>query len=168
METAVKKAPARAAARGSFVRVGIPSKRLVTTDTTPMEYTVEIINFPPNFHHPTIRMGIFKANTHVPVPTPVTAFNKIEIPVIPPGARSLGSRKKAMLHAKRMEKTVMAKYFFTKKPPKNFFLVFPITVLLFYFFINKELPVISSGCSIPINSIKVGTISARHPPSFNP
>ena len=32
-----------------------------------------------------------------------------------------------------------------------------------YFLINKDFPVISSGCFIPINSIKVGMISAKHP-----
>ena len=32
--------------------------------------------------------------------------------------------------------------------------------------INKDFPVISFGCSIPINSIRVGAISARHPPSL--
>ena len=34
-----------------------------------------------------------------------------------------------------------------------------------YFLINNDFPVISAGCSIPIISIIVGTISARHPPS---
>ena len=41
-------------------------------------------------------------------------------------------------------------------------------ILLSYFLINKDFPVISAGCSIPINSIIVGMISARHPSSFNP
>ena len=36
-----------------------------------------------------------------------------------------------------------------------------------YFLINKDLPVISAGCSLPITSIKVGIMSARHPPSLN-
>lgn len=36
-----------------------------------------------------------------------------------------------------------------------------------YFLINNDLPVISSGWLIPIISIKVGTMSARQPPSFN-
>ena len=31
--------------------------------------------------------------------------------------------------------------------------------------INNDLPVISFGCSIPIVSINVGTMSAKHPPS---
>ena len=34
-----------------------------------------------------------------------------------------------------------------------------------YFLINRDFPVISAGCSIPITLIRVGTISARHPPS---
>lgn len=42
---------------------------------------------------------------------------------------------------------------------------FSIFFNLFYFFINKDFPVISAGCSIPIISINVGAISARHPPS---
>lgn len=35
-----------------------------------------------------------------------------------------------------------------------------------YFLINRDFPVISAGFSIPISSIRVGTISARHPPSL--
>ena len=35
-----------------------------------------------------------------------------------------------------------------------------------YFLINKDFPVISAGCSFPIISIKVGMISAKHPPSL--
>ena len=35
-----------------------------------------------------------------------------------------------------------------------------------YFLISRECPVISLGCSMPIISISVGTMSARHPPSF--
>ena len=35
------------------------------------------------------------------------------------------------------------------------------------YFTNKDFPVISSGCSIPINSINVGAISAKHPFSLN-
>ena len=39
---------------------------------------------------------------------------------------------------------------------------------LFYaFFTRRDFPVISSGCSIPISSIRVGTISARRPPSLS-
>lgn len=34
-----------------------------------------------------------------------------------------------------------------------------------YRFTSRDFPVISSGCSMPIISIKVGAISARHPPS---
>ncbi len=34
-----------------------------------------------------------------------------------------------------------------------------------YFLINNDFPVISAGCSIPIISIIVGTMSAKHPPS---
>lgn len=33
------------------------------------------------------------------------------------------------------------------------------------YFTIRDLPVISAGCSIPIISISVGTMSARHPPS---
>ena len=39
-------------------------------------------------------------------------------------------------------------------------------ISLFYFLISKDFPVISAGCSIPISSIIVGMISARHPSSF--
>ena len=35
-----------------------------------------------------------------------------------------------------------------------------------YFLINKDCPVISLGFSSPIISIRVGAMSARHPPSF--
>ena len=39
---------------------------------------------------------------------------------------------------------------------------------IFYYFLTiRDLPVISSGCFIPIHSISVGTISARHPPSLS-
>ena len=36
-----------------------------------------------------------------------------------------------------------------------------------YFLIRSDFPVISAGCSIPIISIKVGAMSAKHPPSLN-
>ncbi len=36
----------------------------------------------------------------------------------------------------------------------------------FYFLISRDSPVISLGFSIPIISIRVGTISARRPPSL--
>ena len=35
------------------------------------------------------------------------------------------------------------------------------------YFTNKDFPVISAGCSIPINSMSVGMISAKHPFSLN-
>ena len=35
------------------------------------------------------------------------------------------------------------------------------------YFTNKDVPDISFGCSIPINSINVGAISAKHPPSLS-
>ena len=35
------------------------------------------------------------------------------------------------------------------------------------YFTNKDFPVISAGCSIPINSMSVGMISAKHPFSRN-
>ncbi len=41
-----------------------------------------------------------------------------------------------------------------------------ITISL-YFLISRDFPVISFGCSIPISSIRVGAMSARHPPSLN-
>lgn len=40
--------------------------------------------------------------------------------------------------------------------------------LLFYFLTSSDFPVISAGCSIPINSIIVGMISARQPSSRSP
>ena len=43
-----------------------------------------------------------------------------------------------------------------------------IAVKFSYFLTNRDLPVISFGCSIPISSIRVGAISARQPPSLRP
>ena len=37
-----------------------------------------------------------------------------------------------------------------------------------YFLTNKDFPVISFGCYIPIKSIKVGTMSHSAPPSLSP
>ena len=51
---------------------------------------------------------------------------------------------------------------------QSVFLVVSISPLRSYFLINKDFPVISFGCSIPISSINVGAISARHPPSLKP
>lgn len=42
----------------------------------------------------------------------------------------------------------------------RFYLIFPE-----FYFTNNDFPVISFGCSMPINSINVGAISARQPPS---
>ena len=38
---------------------------------------------------------------------------------------------------------------------------------LMNYFTNRDFPVISAGCCIPISSISVGAMSARHPPSLN-
>ena len=42
-----------------------------------------------------------------------------------------------------------------------------IFTISLYFLISRDFPVISFGCSIPISSIRVGAMSARHPPSLN-
>ena len=38
---------------------------------------------------------------------------------------------------------------------------------LSYFLTRRDLPVISTGCSRPIISIRVGAMSAKQPPSLN-
>ena len=42
-----------------------------------------------------------------------------------------------------------------------------IFTISLYFLISRDFPVISFGCSMPISSIRVGAMSARHPPSLN-
>ena len=43
--------------------------------------------------------------------------------------------------------------------------IFMIPGKYIYYFTNNDFPVISAGCCIPISSISVGAMSARHPPS---
>ena len=45
--------------------------------------------------------------------------------------------------------------------------VCPLQQIQLNYFTNSDFPVISLGCSIPISSISVGAMSARHPPSLN-
>ena len=47
------------------------------------------------------------------------------------------------------------------------FRYFPVMRFIFYLFISRDFPVISAGCSIPMISIIVGIMSARHPPSLS-
>ena len=58
---------------------------------------------------------------------------------------------------------VILENFNAKKRATTFYLV--TRFLFFYYFTNNDAPDISFGCSIPINSINVGAISAKHPPS---
>ncbi len=67
---------------------------MVKQEVTQVQYKVDRINFSPNFHIPSTKMGILMANIHVPVSTPVILFRIMEIPVTPPGASELGSRNK--------------------------------------------------------------------------
>ena len=70
------------------------------------------------------------------------------------------SIKEAQLKARSLKNATVIEL----HPTTVAFLLF---ISIYYFLINNDFPVISTGCVIPIVSIKVGTISARHPPSLN-